>query len=143
MHQITPQEIDYTKSYTGYLWYSDENQPRIFTTEHIKDSIFSKLPFILEGYLFSAEDGGLCLSIKNIEGDYRIHEVKLKEVNPRQIERFSFLTSSDFKSFGITKFKSLQYWSTEKDEFCEGMEVLQPTWIAFEGFEYTTKPEKS
>ena len=141
MKKITANDIDFTKSYSGYLWYSDESKPRIFNPDILQSSMFSTLPFILEGYLFSSEEGGACINIKNIDGEYHIHQVNLKNVDQNQLERFSFLASAPFENIGIKKFKAIQYWKAEKDEFCEGMEVLQPSWIAFEGFEYTTSPK--
>lgn len=138
MKQITANDIDFNKSYIGYLWYSDESKPRIFNPEFLEKSMFTQLPFILEGYLYSADEGGVCINIKNIEGEYHIHQINLQEVDQNCLERYSFLTTSAFRDLGIKKFKAIQFWSAEKDEFCEGMEVLQPAWIAFEGFEYTT-----
>lgn len=136
MRKITQDDIDYTKSYTGYLWYSDEPNPRVFPPEAMSVSLFTELPFILEGYLYSPDEGGICINIKNIDGEYYINEAKLKDVDQSKIERYTFLTSPVFESMGIKKFKAIQFWSADKDEFCENMEVLQPTWIAFEGFEF-------
>jgi len=141
MRKITPNEIDYSKSYTGYLWYSDKSTPMVFPPETLDHSMFTQLPFILEGYLYSPEEGGICVNIKNIDGDYLIYEARLKDVDQNKIERYTFLTSPVFENIGIKRFNAIQFWSAEKDEFCENMEVLQPAWIALEGFEYTTRPE--
>ena len=67
MKKIEIEEIDFSKSYTGYLWYSDETSPKIFISELLSESAFTPLPFIVEGYLFSPVDGGVCLNIKNID----------------------------------------------------------------------------
>lgn len=136
MQKITYKEIDFTRSYFGYLWYSDGKKPRIFSPEELSDVYFTDMPFILEGYLYSPEEGGICINIKNIGGEYLIHQVRLNEIEKSKIERYSFLTSPVFETIGIKKFKAIQYWSSEKDEYCENMEVLQPSWIAFEGFEH-------
>ncbi|MCH7402135.1 TIGR04423 family type III CRISPR-associated protein [Belliella kenyensis] len=138
MKKITANDIDYNKSYSGYLWYSDESKPKIFNSDILQSSMLTTLPFILEGYLYCPDEGGVCINIKNIDGEYHIHQVNLSDTDQNQLERFSFLASAPFENIGIKKFKAIQYWKAEKDELCDGMEVLKPSWIVFEGFEYTT-----
>lgn len=136
MKKIEIQEIDFGKTYTGYLWYSDQNSPIIFKSESFSESAFTPIPFIVEGYLYSSEDGGVCINIKNIDGQYYVYEVLLKEIDPTRLERNTFEAMEALKVIGINRFKAVQYWSAEPDENCQGMEVLQPAWIAFEGFEF-------
>ena len=136
MKKIEIEEIDFGKSYTGYLWYSDQSSPIIFNSEALSESSFTPLPFIVEGYLYSSADGGVCLNIKNFDARYYIHQVRLKEVDSSRLERNAFEAIEPLKKKGIEKFKAIQFWSAERDQFCENMEVLQPAWIAFEGFEF-------
>ena len=136
MKKIEIQEIDFKKSYTGYLWYSDQNIPVIFKSESLSESSFTPIPFIVEGYLYSSDEEGVCINIKNIDGKYYVHQVQLKEVDSSRLERNAFEAIEVLKAKGIEKFKAVQFWSSETDENCQGMEVLQPSWIAFEGFEF-------
>ncbi|MFN4000332.1 TIGR04423 family type III CRISPR-associated protein [Algoriphagus sp.] len=136
MKKIEIQEIDFGKTYTGYLWYSDQNSPIIFNSEILSESSFTPLPFIVEGYLYSSADGGVCLNIKNMDGRYYIHQVQLKELDSSRLERNVFEAIEVLKNKGIEKFKAVQFWGLEPDEYCQGMDVLQPEWIAFEGFEF-------
>ena len=54
---ITINEIDFSIPYEGYLWMSNENNPRVFCPEtKIDAQLFKKLnPFIVEGYLYNKE----------------------------------------------------------------------------------------
>ena len=48
------------RKYDGYLWYSDEQQPRIYREKELGAEICSSdtpsIPFIIEGYLRSGND---------------------------------------------------------------------------------------
>jgi CRISPR type III-associated protein (TIGR04423 family) len=135
MKKIQLSEIDFSTPYSGYYWYSNNHEPIVFEEETLSPEAFTKLPFIVEGYLFSKKDGGVCINIKNIQGEYYLFQVNLKEIDKTNLEKYTFLASSDFSKYDIKKFRAIQYWSPEQDDLCEGMEVLKPTWIAFEGFD--------
>jgi len=133
--------------YTGYVWYSDKAAPQQLT-----DGKFSRdegeTGFILEAKLYAKAEK-LSVSVKYIGGDYFISEVKLAGC-PSELKakaEYSYETyianpslgKKIGEGFGLS---FLQYWEKTKDNACEGMEVLKPTWSAFVGFE-KIKEEKS
>lgn len=119
--------------YEGYLWYSNDNYPRI-VLEHEEYELELKAtenPFIIEGHLF---DGTNSISIKYVDGGYIIthHTVKAEDFSDKYIDKVTFLAKRMKKS--NTKLKFLRYWEPEHDDMCERMSVLRPTKLVFIGF---------
>lgn len=68
MHTIR-NEVDFTLPYEGYLWMSNEHEPRLFKSEAVDDAqLFSQRNlFVVEGYLYHRATG-VSLSIKYVDG---------------------------------------------------------------------------
>ena len=131
MKKIDINEIDYSLTYEGYLWYSNQTKPKIVIGNLIAKEIFTKLPFIIEGNLYCSENG-LSISIKNVDGEYQVHQAILKDLPKDQCSNEEYLAHDLDK---IEKIKMVQYWEeSQADELLAGMTTLIPTWQAFKGF---------
>ena len=136
MKPITIDEIDYTVSYKGYVWYSGERQP-IFIDRQIDATDFDPAAkgktnslFVVESNLYASAQKR-SISIRYVDGQYLIHQFDLANIDPE------LLTSQRYKSHrlnGIQFVKMMQYWDEVEDELLEGMKTLVPTWTVFVGF---------
>ena len=117
-------------THQGYLWYSDEKEPRVFNNEEFElEMAENTKPFIVEGHLF---DGINSISIKYVDGKYIINKYVVKKddfKSPNVIKEFL-----PNRMKGIEKLCFLEYWKPQKDNLCEDMEVLQPAELVFIGF---------
>lgn len=119
-----------TAIYTGYLWYSDQQQPEVYNNEETAFTFDEqKNPFVVEGYL---TDGQTSYSIKYIGGKYHINEYTLSHLENVVYDDIVIYTH---RMENVQKMKFRQYWRPVSDELCEGMEVLQPAELVFVGFE--------
>lgn len=133
MREIKIQDIDFTLEYEGYYWYSNAPKPQNVKKVTFSENLFTKLPFIIEGNLYS-EDKGISINIKNIDGKYRVYEFQTSDLMESNITK-SELLAHDLGE--VKKIKVIQYWEeTEGDPLLEGMKTLQPIWQAFVGFIY-------
>lgn len=128
MKRITIDDINFDLEYEGYLWYSNASEPELRNKLAKED--FKNLPFIIEG-AFWAEKEGISLNIKNIDGEYHLYQVTLKELPEDQTTQQEYLAH---KLDGKKIIKILQFWEEKKDANLEGMTTLKPSWQAFQGF---------
>lgn len=128
MKRINIDEINFDLEYEGYIWYSNQRNPKMITKFNKSD--FTDLPFIIEGNLYAANKK-ISISIKNIDGAYFITQTSLDNLPKDQITEQEFLSH---KLDGIKKIKMVQFWEEVEDELCEGMKTLKPSWQAFQGF---------
>ena len=140
MKKINSNEIDFNLDYEGYLWYSDANEPLIFEKQHINEAFFTKLPFVVEGYLYNRNQW-VSLKIKHFDGENHFYQVHLDKFQEDQKSPTTFVAQ---KVNGLVKRKiqAVQYWEEVGDPLCEGMAVLKPSWIAFTGFDHEPKALK-
>ena len=128
--------IDFSLSYEGYLWMSNETHPRVFDLESKVDAhLFdTKNPFVVEGYLFNKQTG-ISISIKYIDGRYYIYhnEVVASDLNSKDIDSVYYLTqrmNTTEKQWAVF----LRYWKEKADSSCLGMNVLEVEKEVFIGF---------
>lgn len=113
--------------YQGYLWYSNEKEPKVLTDEVFELEIpESTNPFIIEGQLY---DGKKSISIKYVDGKYIVNTYELDKLD-RVIQDQVFYSHR----MGGKQLKFKQIWKEQPDELCEGMQVLQPVELVFVGF---------
>jgi len=129
------------QEYIGYLWLSNSKVPEVYlepsdVSYFLKDMNDDKNPFIIEGQLFS-EGVNKSYSIKYVDGEHIVVEYDLNSLPEDWVcdEDKTFIPNR----INVTKLKFRQYWKPEADEFCEGMEVLQPAAFVFVGFEIELK----
>lgn len=133
MSKIEIKDIDFGLFYEGYLWRSNENNPRIFAPAAVIDrTLLEGLnPFVAEGYLYNKEQG-VSISIKSLDGELCTH-------------RF-LVNAADFHSEDVTpveyhahrmdgkRLHFLRYWAAKPNEACLGMEMLTVEKMVFVGF---------
>lgn len=116
----------------GYLWWSDQQQPKVYHNEGIDKSFDeTKNPFVVEGQLYDKE-GKISYSIKYVDGQYHIniYEIKDEDFNNPDNETKCYLSNR----MGDRWLKFLRYWEPKEDPNCEGMKVLKLTKNVFVGF---------
>jgi CRISPR type III-associated protein (TIGR04423 family) len=126
-------DIPKDDKYTGYLWMSDQTHPKEYHSHGIGNDLDiteHKNPFIIEGQLFCKETNK-SFSIKYVDGKHIAIEYDLNNVPANWV-----CDNKEYIPNRITASKIIfrQYWKPEKDEFCEGMEVLVPAAYVFVEF---------
>ncbi|PZX48287.1 TIGR04423 family type III CRISPR-associated protein [Algoriphagus chordae] len=137
MKKIQVSDINFSLEYEGYIWYSNVQNPiYIDSSRPIAKEDFTDMPFIVEGYLYNNSENGKSIKIKFIDGVYQIYSVELQGIADEQCSRVEFVIKNDKR-----KLKAVQFWEESQDSACDGMPVLKPSWIAFEGFQSSNSPE--
>lgn len=141
--------------YKGYLWYSNEKEPKVFDGSEMVPEINldeKKNPFIIEGNLWD-KDGRNSIMIRYVDGEYIVHRTQVKEEKLKGISSSeAYGSKSDIATTrkdylahrigGVKCLSFLQYWKAEADEMCEGMQVLRPSKLVFIGFDKNEEKEK-
>lgn len=125
-------------SYEGYYWLSNADKPVVI------DGYFNGLrlnsddnPFVIEAQLFDRENN-VSFSVKYVDGKYYAYCYKLNDATDDKEEvKVQKYCSNQMDDHQWLYF--LQYWRTESDKLCDGMDVLQPAEMVFVGFETTDK----
>lgn len=125
-------------SYEGYYWLSNADKPVVI------DGYFNGLrlnsddnPFVIEAQLFDRENN-VSFSVKYVDGKYYAYCYNLNDATGDKEEvKVQKYCSNQMSDHPWLYF--LQYWRTESDELCDGMDVLQPAEMVFVGFETTDK----
>lgn len=141
MVKIEIKDINFEAKYQGYIWMSDDTQPKLYHNEKIDKTLFeSKNPFVIEAQLYD-EDNMLSYSMKTVDGKLLInkYEVKEDDFNSEDVKELSFVPNRMEK---VEKLKFLQYWTPEKDDYCNGKEVLQPSALVFTGLKLNKEEDK-
>lgn len=115
--------------YSGYLWKSDQKAPEVIFEEEREFILDDKQnPFIVEGFLCNDETS---YSIRYVDGKHLVSKFILSEL-PKEFTPQIY--TPNFKKEGVSGLKFRQYWKPERDDLCEGMEVLKPAQFVFVGF---------
>lgn len=134
MSQITINNIDFTLNYEGYLWMSNEKEPRVYPQPTTIDAalLHSNNPFVVEGYLYNKERG-VSLSIKSPQGVPCVHRF---EVHKADFEHEDSVTHVAYLAhrMGSRRLHFLRFWRPEEDKACLGMHVLRVEKLVFVGF---------
>lgn len=135
MNNIELKDIKRVNKYQGYLWWSDQQEPKVYDGEPLDiklDGIVN--PFIIEGQLYNAIDNK-SYSIKYVDGKHIVSEYDLNALYGLEKTEQRYL--SNRMDERILSFN--QYWRPESDKWCEGMEVLKPAECVFVGFKNKEK----
>ena len=128
------------KNAQGYLWYSDQTEPRTFIDKDIELHLDEKInPFIIEGQFYS-DDEKKSISIKFIDGKYI---VKTYDFNARRFiapdsevmtegGEEQYIANSRLKLSLPLNF--IHVWETVKDKINDNWETLRPKGLVFKGF---------
>lgn len=128
-------------AYQGYLWYSDEQIPKVFDNEEVELELDDTAnPFIVEGQLYDmTEDRSI--RIKFIDGKYIINTYSGKT---RQFNDFSGekLTEGIIEQYAPSSRLNLgdkvlyfaRIWVETEDVINDNWNTLCPSGLVFKGF---------
>ena len=124
-----------TAKYEGYIWYSDEKEPRVFRGDEpvdvekfLKDD--ADRHFVVEGNLWNKE-AQESIAIRYVDGQY---SVRRTDLSGEGSENATIKTFVAHKIYGVKALEFKQLWEAQEDPMCEGMPVLRPKRLVFVGF---------
>ena len=128
-------------AYQGYLWYSDEQIPKVFDNEEVELELDDTVnPFVVEGQLYDmTEDRSI--SIKFIDGKYIINtysgkarqfnNVSDENLTEGKIEQYA---PSSRLSLGDKVLYFARIWVETEDVINDNWITLCPSGLVFKGF---------
>lgn len=135
---ITLADIPTDVVFDGYLWLSNAAKPKTMKAERVDMTLFQKLPFVVEGNLWS-EQLSLSIQIRNVDSAYIVQQFDLtgSDQDPLLDDKEDYL-AHDLD--GIAKYRVVEAWREEQQgEMLAGMTTLVPAWTAFKGFVHDKK----
>lgn len=118
-------------AFDGYLWLSNATKPKTMKSERVDMTLFRKLPFVVEGNLWS-EELSLSIQIRNVDGEYFVHQFDLSDSEDDKLLEEKEYLAHDLD--GVGKYRVVEAWKEYRDEMLAGMATLVPAWTAFKGF---------
>ena len=118
-----------TGKYEGYIQMSDRRIEKVFTSPQslpMWDTLHNGVNYILEMALFDPDDSRSIL-IRQHNADWLVINVVLNANEP--------LTSYYTVTSDTPKMKIAQIWEEEENVFCFNMNVWEPKYLLFAGFE--------
>lgn len=128
---ITLAAIPVDIAFDGYLWLSNATKPKTMKSERVDMTLFRKLPFVVEGNLWS-EELSLSIQIRNVDGEYFVHQFDLSDSEDDKLLEEKEYLAHDLD--GVGKYRVVEAWKEYRDEMLAGMATLVPAWTAFKGF---------
>ena len=118
--RIQPEDIDFSRKYTGYLWMSNADSPKILAEPSTVDRArFEKRnPFIAEGQLYDAEKD-VSISIRYVDGEYFIARYEDASVPATDEKADDPVDYYAVRMPGKLRFR--RFWKLKEDENCDRM----------------------
>ena len=133
MKKINIADFPKTLLFTGYYWLSDQQKPVQLSEQIFDIQLLEYQPYVVEGRLYSKEND-LSIHIHFIDGKYDIFQMNWQE-KPTEWETInSTYLAHDLDK--VNEIKVTEVWIPANDPNCENMEVLQPAFLGFKGFNY-------
>jgi CRISPR type III-associated protein (TIGR04423 family) len=133
MKKINIADFPKTLLFTGYYWLSDQQKPVQLSEQIFDIQLLEYHPYVVEGRLYSKEND-LSIHIHFIDGKYDIFQMNWRE-KPTEWETInSTYLAHDLDK--VNEIKVTEVWIPTNDPNCENMEVLQPAFLGFKGFNY-------
>jgi len=133
MKKINIADFPKTLLFTGYYWLSDQQKPVQLSDQIFDIQLLEYQPYVVEGRLYSKEND-LSIHIHFIDGKYDIFQMNWRE-KPTEWETInSTYLAHDLDK--VNEIKVTEVWIPANDPNCENMEVLQPAFLGFKGFNY-------
>ena len=133
MKKINIADFPKTLLFTGYYWLSDQQKPIQLSEQVFDIQLLEYQPYVVEGRLYSKEND-LSIHIHFIDGKYDIFQMNWRE-KPTEWETInSTYLAHDLDK--VNEIKVTEVWIPANDPNCENMEVLQPAFLCFKGFNY-------
>ena len=121
--------------YEGYIWYSNSKEPIVIKGEEFSfNEKENSNPFVIEALLFDRKNQ-ISITVKHT-GRYIIQMVDLKNLPNGSILSGSKKYFPHRLGNSVSKVCFKQLWIPEKDDNCEGMNVLVIKAFIFTGFKY-------
>lgn len=120
-------------TYDGWYWLSNANMPKMLNREKFDEALLAKLPFVIEAHLYDAATQ-TSISIKNVDGAYRIIQYQLKDLDGYEVLERSYVGHRLHQEGPQPILKFKEVWKEEPDILCNGMKTLVPYFTAFVGF---------
>jgi len=133
MKKINIADFPKTLLFTGYYWLSDQQKPIQLSEQVFDIQLLEYQPYVVEGRLYSKEND-LSIHIHFIDGKYDIFQMKWREKPPEWETINSTYLAHDLDK--VNEIKVTEVWIPANDPNCENMEVLQPAFLGFKGFNY-------
>ena len=131
MKKINIADFPKTLLFTGYYWLSDQQKPVQLSEQIFDIQLLEYQPYVVEGRLYSKEND-LSIHIHFIDGKYDIFQMNWRE-KPTEWETInSTYLAHDLDK--VNEIKVTEVWIPANDPNCENMEVLQPAFLGFKGF---------
>lgn len=148
------EQIDKSKNYVGYYWMSDSSTPKKIEGNLENESPFTTIeedanPYIVEANLYCDESKSFSISIKNTGEKPIVTQIMVSKDDEGDGTTIK-IEDQDYIAHRLTGVKKVcfkQAWIAKPDFYCagkkdetgkitnHGMQVLQPAWRAFVGFE--------
>jgi CRISPR type III-associated protein (TIGR04423 family) len=133
MKKINIADFPKTLLFTGYYWLSDQQKPIQLSEQVFDIQLLEYQPYVVEGRLYSKEND-LSIHIHFIDGKYDIFQMNWREKPPEWETINSTYLAHDLDK--VNEIKVTEVWIPANDPNCENMEVLQPAFLGFKGFNY-------
>jgi CRISPR type III-associated protein (TIGR04423 family) len=133
MKKINIADFPKTLLFTGYYWLSDQQKPIQLSEQVFDIQLLEYQPYVVEGRLYSKEND-LSIHIHFIDGKYDIFQMNWREKPPEWETINSTYLAHDLDK--VNEIKATEVWIPANDPNCENMEVLQPAFLGFKGFNY-------
>ena len=133
MKKINIGDFPKTLLFTGYYWLSDQQKPIQLSEQVFDIQLLEYQPYVVEGRLYSKEND-LSIHIHFIDGKYDIFQMNWREKPPEWETINSTYLAHDLDK--VNEIKVTEVWIPANDPNCENMEVLQPAFLGFKGFNY-------
>lgn len=128
-------------AYQGYLWYSDEQTPKVFDNEEVELELDDTVnPFVVEGQLYDMNEDR-SISIRFIDGKYIINTYsgKMGQFNDVSGEKF---TEGNIEQYAPSSRLNLgdkvlyfsRIWTEAEDMINDNWKTLCPLGLVFKGF---------
>ena len=133
MKKINIADFPKTLLFTGYYWLSDQQKPIQLSEQVFDIQLLEYQPYVVEGRLYSKEND-LSIHIHFIDGKYDIFQMNWREKPPEWETINSTYLAHDLDK--VNEIKVTEVWIPANDPNCENIEVLQPAFLGFKGFNY-------
>jgi len=133
MKKINIADFPKTLLFTGYYWLSDQQKPIQLSEQVFDIQLLEYQPYVVEGRLYSKEID-LSIHIHFIDGKYDIFQMNWREKPTEWGTINSTYLAHDLDK--VNEIKVTEVWIPANDPNCENMEVLQPAFLGFKGFNY-------
>ncbi len=118
--EIQPEDVDFSRKYTGYLWMSNADSPKVLAEPRAVDGALfeNRNPFIAEGQLYDSEKD-VSISIRYADGEYFIVRFEKASAAASDEKADDPIDYYAVRMPGRLRFR--RFWKLKADKNCDGM----------------------